>query len=187
MLLLVSVDAATRADAHLQHPSPLFQLTSGSDESSFNLRARLRDQYAPFVDKPTPPVPVLSAGGLARRLITQLRTTNALVIYVAEGDSRPDAKLLAHATLKVMPEGCQGMGIVVSYSCVKYQSINASCLCLPPNTQLTGHKDWLQAMSGILRSLQAGMSQTRSIARHGLNFLVEGFYTNIQEATHDQN
>ncbi|KAG0152156.1 hypothetical protein CROQUDRAFT_103145 [Cronartium quercuum f. sp. fusiforme G11] len=107
ILVLVSIDAATRTDAHLGHHSPFFHLITGSHDHS-ELRHHLRDQFTSLVKGAVPPIPILSAGGIARRMMLGLRDVNALLMYVAEGDSRPDAKALAHAVLKVLPQSCQG-------------------------------------------------------------------------------
>lgn len=106
VLVLVSVDGATRSDAHLRHPSPFFQyLPPHQLERETKLSRVIKNKYASFVAKDASDVPIFSAGGLATRLLAALTSSsaqdpssvqvNSLVVYVAEGDNRIDAKLLA--------------------------------------------------------------------------------------------
>ncbi|KAH9813202.1 PAC2 family-domain-containing protein [Melampsora americana] len=104
VLLLISIDSATRTDNHLNHPTHLFQFTYGSSDPS-SLRSHLLQSFSPLIDPTLNPqtVPVLSAGGLGNRLIKKLKNSNSLLIYVAEGDGRLDAKVLALHVLKLLP------------------------------------------------------------------------------------
>jgi proteasome assembly chaperone 2 len=106
VLVLVSVDGATRSDAHLRHPSPFFHYVPSHKLERETIISRvIKNKYASFVAKDASDVPIFSAGGLASRLLSALTSSsaqdppsvqvNSLVVYVAEGDNRIDAKLLA--------------------------------------------------------------------------------------------
>ncbi|PLW18314.1 hypothetical protein PCANC_12501 [Puccinia coronata f. sp. avenae] len=106
VLVLVSVDGATRSDAHLRHPSPFFHYVPSHKLERETIISRvIKNKYASFVAKDDSDVPIFSAGGLASRLLSALTSSsaqdppsvqvNSLVVYVAEGDNRIDAKLLA--------------------------------------------------------------------------------------------
>ncbi|KAI7955208.1 hypothetical protein MJO28_005608 [Puccinia striiformis f. sp. tritici] len=113
VLMLVSVDAATRSDAHLRHPSSFFHYVRAkpSDPSS-PIRQFIQTRYASFLPQDSPSLPIFSAGGLASRLLAALTSSspdtepslvevNTIVAYVAEGDNRLDAKTFAHEVLSV--------------------------------------------------------------------------------------
>ncbi|EGG09782.1 uncharacterized protein MELLADRAFT_103873 [Melampsora larici-populina 98AG31] len=130
VLLLISIDSATRTDNHLNHPTNLFQLTYGTDPTE--LRDRLLQNFTSLIDQSSNPipkdVPILSAGGLSRRLISKLETSNSLLIYVAEGDGRLDAKVLALEVIKLLPKAYQ----------IKYPLL-PTIKCIQ-NTMLPSHK-----------------------------------------------
>lgn len=100
VLILVSVDAATRSDPHLQNPSPFFYYIPPGSKQPTELRHRMRTRYASYIPESSTSLPLFSAGGLAARLVAAFAPfnpepeINTLVIYVAEGDNRLDAKAL---------------------------------------------------------------------------------------------
>ncbi|KAI8447987.1 hypothetical protein BY996DRAFT_4592122 [Phakopsora pachyrhizi] len=137
ILLLVSVDSATRSDAQLVEgsSSPFYHLNlenhpqSLSDDST-QIRKNLINRLDPLVgptrgkslnnggcEKRGQVVPVLSAGGLSRRILINFKNhnqnlslndhqglpeVNSLVMYACEGDNRSDSIRFLKELLKIL-------------------------------------------------------------------------------------
>ncbi|OAV98839.1 hypothetical protein PTTG_08977 [Puccinia triticina 1-1 BBBD Race 1] len=121
VLVLVSVDAAARSDAHLQHPSAFFHYirATSQPDSPTALRQIIRKRYASFLPQDTPGLPIFCAGGLAARLLAALTSSasdtasvevNTLVAYVAEGDNRLDTKAFAQEIISTFNHIRSGLG-----------------------------------------------------------------------------
>ncbi|KAM0754198.1 hypothetical protein T439DRAFT_173500 [Meredithblackwellia eburnea MCA 4105] len=121
VLLVTTVDAASRGDEGFNEPSPFrhFILPSHTSVSSTPLIDTLAKLFTPYLSSsapPTTPIPQFPHGGLTRLVLTSFYQSQpsttipiaTLIIYASEGDNSSLAEFLAEAVSRTV--GLAGEG-----------------------------------------------------------------------------
>ena len=119
VLILGSMDGATRRDRDLQHTQTSFRHLWPASSPPCELGSRLTAFCPPHLSSapssPSTAWPLIPAGGFARRLLRALSDAKpqfpfgALLLYVIEGDNHGDAMDMASAVVHVLNLATKGL------------------------------------------------------------------------------